>query len=149
MSSDNNKTSTERRDQTRTAIDRLLEERQKVLVHYERVAGVQPFDDDLPSPDLLERFSQLLMDYIASGHFGLYQRITEGTERRQSVIDVVEELYPKIAATTEKALDFLERAVAVQAGFSNKAWIENDSNLDPIRETPRFQAILKQIDERG
>ena len=130
MSSDNNKTSTERRDQTRTAIDRLLEERQKVLVHYERVAGVQPFDDDLPSPDLLERFSQLLMDYIASGHFGLYQRITEGTERRQSVIDVVEELYPKIAATTEKALDF------------------NDA-YDKVDKSAPFEALSERLSQLG
>lgn len=106
MSSDSNDAATERRNQTRAAIDRLLEQRQQMLVHYERVSGVQPFDHDPPSPELLERFVQLLMDYIASGHFGLYQRITEGSERRNSVIEVAERIYPKIAATMEKSLDF-------------------------------------------
>lgn len=98
--------SSERRDQTRVAIDKLLEERQKVLIHYERVAGVEPYSDGAPSQELLERFSQLLMDYIALGHFGLYQRISEGNERRRRVIAVAEETYPVITATTDKALDF-------------------------------------------
>ena len=106
MSRNNNDAVPERRKQTRAAVDRLLEQRQKMLVHYERVSGVQPFDSKAPSPELLETFVQLLMDYIASGHFGLYQRITEGTERRKNVIEVAERVFPKIAATMDKALDF-------------------------------------------
>lgn len=106
MPSKKNRPTQERREHTREAIDRLLELRQQVLVHYERVTGVQPFDDDPPSSDLLQRFFQLLMDYIASGHFGLYQKITEGTERREKVRKVAGEIYPKLAATTERALDF-------------------------------------------
>lgn len=106
MSSDEKHPSGERRQQTRTAIDRLLEERQEVLVCYEQVAGIQPYNDKNQSPELLERFSQLLMDYIAAGHFGLYQRLTEGNERRRKVLEVAEKIYPSIAQTTEKALDF-------------------------------------------
>jgi regulator of sigma D len=96
----------DRRGQTKESIDRLLARRQQVLVHYERVAGVQPYEDDPPDADLLKKFSQLLMDYIALGHFGLYQRITEGSERRSKVLNVAEKIYPHIALTTEKALDF-------------------------------------------
>lgn len=96
----------DRRGETKDAIGRLLARRQEVLVHYERVAGIQPYENDPPDPDLLKKFSQLLMDYIALGHFGLYQRITEGSERRSNVLKVAEEIYPHIAVTTEKALDF-------------------------------------------
>ena len=96
----------DRRQQTKSAIDRLLEERQEVLVCYEQVAGIQPYDSKDQSPELLQKFSQLLMDYIAAGHFGLYQRISEGNERRRQVLAVAEKIYPSIAKTTEKALDF-------------------------------------------
>ena len=106
MSSEQKKPSEDRRRQTRSAIDRLLEERQEVLVCYEQVAGIQPYNSKNQNPELLEKFSQLLMDYIAAGHFGLYQRITEGNERRRRVLEVAEKLYPSIAQTTEKALDF-------------------------------------------
>ncbi len=106
MSSEQKHPSDDRRQQTKTAIDRLLEERQEVLVCYEQVAGIQPYNDKNKNPELLQKFSQLLMDYIAAGHFGLYQRITEGSERRRKVLEVAEKIYPSIAKTTEKALDF-------------------------------------------
>ncbi len=106
MSSEEKLPSEDRRRETKTAIDRLLEERQEVLVCYEQVAGIQPFNDNNKNPELLQKFSQLLMDYIAAGHFGLYQRITEGSERRRRVLEVAEKIYPSIAQTTEKALDF-------------------------------------------
>ena len=35
--------------------------------------------------DVLNDFLEILVDYIASGHFGLYRRIAEGTERRSPV----------------------------------------------------------------
>lgn len=106
MSEEKNHPAEDRRRQTKTAIDRLLEERQEVLVCYEQVAGIQPYHERNKNPQLLQKFSQLLMDYIAAGHFGLYQRITEGSERRRKVLEVAEKIYPSIAKTTEKALDF-------------------------------------------
>jgi serine/threonine protein kinase/tetratricopeptide (TPR) repeat protein len=40
----------------------------------------------------------------------------------------------------EKALDCLEQAV--EQGFGNLEWFEHDPDLDPIREHPRFQALM-------
>ena len=50
------------------------------------------------------------------------------------------------AGDTEKALDCLEGAV--RAGYENRAWIENDSDFDPLRDNPRFAKILKHFDDR-
>ena len=50
-----------------------------------------------------------MVDYLAAGHFGLYQRILEGQERRKEICSLAEELYPKIAKTTEFALDFNDK----------------------------------------
>jgi adenylate cyclase len=47
---------------------------------------------------------------------------------------------------TDEALDHLERAI--RTGYNHRAWMETDSDLDPIRQHPRFQALLKQIGER-
>lgn len=41
------------------------------------------------------------------------------------------------------ALEALERAV--HHGLRQRGWFEHDSNLDPIRATPRFQALLHQL----
>jgi regulator of sigma D len=96
----------DRRSGTRSLIDKMLSERQRMLVLYERLAGVEPYADELPNDALLEEFSQILVDYIASGHFGLYERISKGKERRRGIMDLAEELYPRIANTTQVAIEF-------------------------------------------
>jgi regulator of sigma D len=96
----------ERRSGTRALIDKMLSERQRMLVLFERCAGVEPYADETPNDELLQEFSQILVDYIASGHFGLYERICEGKERRRGIVRLAEELYPRIADTTQIAVEF-------------------------------------------
>lgn len=96
----------DRRSGTRSLIDNMLSERQRMLVLFERLAGVEPYADERPNDELLREFSQILVDYIASGHFGLYERISEGKERRRGVVKLAERLYPRIANTTQVAVEF-------------------------------------------
>lgn len=96
----------DRRSGTRSLIDRMLSQRQKMLVLFERCAGVEPYANERPNDELLQEFSQILVDYIASGHFGLYGRISEGKERRRGIVELAEQLYPRIADTTQVAVEF-------------------------------------------
>ena len=43
----------------------------------------------------------------------------------------------------ERAIDLLEKAV--EMGFGDRAWIETDSDLDPLHDNPRFAALLGRI----
>ena len=43
----------------------------------------------------------------------------------------------------ERAIELLEKAVAL--GFGDRAWIETDSDLDPLHAHPRFAALLAKI----
>ncbi|MGH8063070.1 MAG: TIR domain-containing protein [Pseudoxanthomonas sp.] len=43
----------------------------------------------------------------------------------------------------DRALNLLEKAVAM--GFGDRAWIETDSDLDPLHEYPRFTELLARI----
>lgn len=43
----------------------------------------------------------------------------------------------------DKALDYFERTIA--SGYASLEWIENDTDLDPIRAHPRFQTELKKL----
>jgi hypothetical protein len=48
-----------------------------------------------------------------------------------------------LAGEVVEAIDALERAV--DHGLTQKGWFEHDSNLDPLRSHPRFQALLKRL----
>jgi tetratricopeptide (TPR) repeat protein len=47
------------------------------------------------------------------------------------------------AGRVGEAIGFLEKAL--DAGFAQKEWIENDSDLDPLREEPRFKALMQRL----
>ena len=96
----------ERRGQSRELIDRLLSEREELLVLYCRVAGLEPYPKQVAASPLLQRFCQVLVDYTAAVHFEVYGRLAEGQERRRAVLDVAEEHYPFIAETTEQVVRF-------------------------------------------
>ena len=96
----------ERRSGTQALVEKLLEDRSRLLVLYEQLAGVEPYSDGLPTADKVREFSQLLVDYMAAGHFGLYERIAEGKERRQRVVAVADEAYPRIVESTDAAIAF-------------------------------------------
>ena len=102
----------ERRRATQEHITKMVAERTEMLALYCRLAGLDPFSEARhrePAQKLLQQFCQILVDYIAAGHFGLYERLVNGTERRRSVAELAEKLYPRIADTTRLALDFNDK----------------------------------------
>lgn len=98
-----------KRDATNRQIRHMLEERRELLSLLLRVSGLTHHGKDLPNANLLEKFCELVVDYIAAGHFGLYQRIVEGKERRNRVADLAGTIYPQIEKTTRVALAFSEK----------------------------------------
>jgi tetratricopeptide (TPR) repeat protein len=48
------------------------------------------------------------------------------------------------AGDADEAIRLLEKAI--NAGFGHKAWLENDSDFDPLRDDRRFQALLERLD---
>jgi regulator of sigma D len=102
----------ERRTGSRELVKKLLEERTEMLVLYCRLAGLEPFDEPKrrgSAQKLLQEFCQVLVDYIAAGHFALYERIANGSERREALAVLAAKYYPRIAETTDVALAFNDK----------------------------------------
>jgi regulator of sigma D len=104
----------ERRTGSQDLVKKLVAERTEMLALYCRLAGLDPYGNSKgargkQAQELLQKFCQVLVDYIAAGHFSLYERIINGTERRQPIAVLAEKLYPRIAASTEAALDFNDK----------------------------------------
>jgi regulator of sigma D len=87
----------------------MLQERQQMLVLLWELSKQDLTRPDEAVHETLEDFQEILVDYIAAAHFGLYQRIAEGNERRQAVVDIAREIYPRIARTTDIAVEFTEK----------------------------------------
>ena len=124
----------ERRKGAQGVVSKLVAERRQVPTLFCRLAGLEPFEDPkdkTPAQKLLQEFCQVLVDYIAAGHFGLYERIVNGTERRTGLAALAEQLYPRIAATTQVALE-----------FNDKYDCEDHCEL-----SPEFQVDLSRLGE--
>ena len=49
-----------------------------------------------------------------------------------------------LVGDTDKAIDCLEDSITT--GMGQKEWIEHDSDLDSLRESPRFQELVAKLD---
>jgi len=97
------------RSQTTQLINELLAERKQVWATYCAVSGIEEHRGQKSMEELLQDFCQLSVDYISLGHFGVYQRILDGSERRKSVMVAAERIYPSISKATEAVLDFNDK----------------------------------------
>lgn len=99
----------ERRQQACQLIAELQNERREVWSLYCHVAELKPFPANDAVKSLLIQFSQILVDYVSLGHFGVYERLLAGTERRNGVLSVAKDIYPEFSATTDAAISFNDK----------------------------------------
>jgi regulator of sigma D len=104
----------ERRQQSYELIAKLQNERREVWSLYCKVAELKPFSANDIVKTFLTQFSQILVDYVSLGHFGVYERLLAGTERRSRVLSVAKELYPEFSKTTDVAISFNDKYDNVQ-----------------------------------
>ncbi len=112
-------------------VERWLTERQAVIVQFCALSGVH-----LQSPQRgsntarLQRFCQLLLDYVSAGHFEIYyELVREAEEFKDGSVDTANQLLPLITATTETLLDFNDRYIDTKPG------IELAQSLSQLGET--------------
>ena len=94
---------------TPALIAKLLAERQFVLVLLNRLVQLKASTAIDAIQFLLPRFCQALVDYVALGHFEVYQALEEqadDSDHCRRVRRLARQCYPAIVATTEAALAF-------------------------------------------
>lgn len=136
----------ERRNRTPSLINNMLNERQQLLTLLLQVSKIEPENISDSDLDLLSEFCQVLVDYIASGHFGLYERIIEGRERRKKVVDIAMQVYPTIENSTQLALQFNEK-YAPDKAISNFDEIQEDLSRLGEELTSRIELEDRIISE--
>jgi len=134
----------ERRSGTRETVEKLLEERQQLLLMFCKVAGMQPLVDgeDDDREQLLQRFCEILVDYSAFAHFEIYERIINGKERRSRVVEVAREVYPRIAEASEVAVEFNDKYDASDHTLDLHAL---DKDLNKLGEELAVRAEMEDL----
>lgn len=128
----------ERRQQASALIDELVNERRQVWALYFRVAELKPFSDTEQVEEVVKEFSQLLIDYLSLGHFGIYRRILEGRERRRAILEVAEKIYSEFSGTTQDAMTFNDKYEHPDSGLYAQD-LEKDLSLLEERLARRFE----------
>lgn len=99
----------DRRQKSREKLDALVASRTETLSLLADLAERQPFSPDPSMEKALRRFCEALIDYTASAHFQLYRYLADNRERRKTVLEIADELYPKIVETTDTILRFNDK----------------------------------------
>lgn len=87
-------------------VDVLQEERSAVWSLYCRIADMQPSFCDNTIRPMLSKFSQLLIDYVSLGHFGIYEHLLAETHHPSPALSYAEQIYPAFSSTTASAVSF-------------------------------------------
>jgi len=129
---------TERRQQASQLIAELQNERREVWSLYCNVAELKPFSANDTVKNQLTKFSQLLVDYVSLGHFGVYERLLAGTERRQRVLTIAKAIYPEFSSITDAAISFNDKYEK----------IEEISSFDDLEQdlSALGESLAKRID---
>lgn len=142
----------DRRHRQTQTINELLRERQEVLVRMCELADSEP--ESLGVEEMMSRlelFSETLVDYTALGHFEIYERIVEGRERRTSVNEVANRVYPAISSTTRKFVDFNDKYDGAD-DIESFAGLNDDLSVIGEALAERIECedqLLREISGRG
>lgn len=85
-------------------IDRWLQERADLVKAYAAI-------DDAGDISALQKFCEILVDYVSAGHFEVYEQLTNEAEAfgDHRGLELARQIYPRIEAITEAALSFNDR----------------------------------------
>lgn len=99
------------------ALDHWLEERQEMLIRYCQMAGLPPYDkgaEGLPSSTDIKAFCEVLVDYVSTGHFEIYEHLLSAVDvQDEEVKRLTTQVYPLITVTTERVLNFNDKYAEV------------------------------------
>ena len=116
-----------------SVLDNWLDERQKLVILYCKLAGLPPYQAEkkgLPDQALITEFCQGLLDYASTGHFEVYEQIIEKSKLSgEENLKIAQELYSRITTTTDTALNFND---TYAENASDKTLINFDRDLSEL-----------------
>ena len=121
----------ERRRDLGETIEALRAQRQNTLSTFCSMTGVSTpgqTSGELAdiTPVALQEFLNHMVDYLATGHFTVYQRIVEGKERRGAVKEAAQRVYAGIGETTDVMVEFNDKYEHFDGADSDQEGLKED-----------------------
>ncbi len=127
-------------------IDHLLEERQLLISRFVALPTLTLNEEFKPHT---EAFCDLLMDYLSSGHFEVYEQLLrEGSEFDDGSLEKAQKLFPLIQRSTDFALDFNDNCASRLAALTLRQVREFSDQLSRLGEIleERFELEDRMIE---
>lgn len=98
-----------KKQQAYQLVAELQHERQEVWSLYCHVAELMPFSANQKVRKNLARFSEILIDYVSLGHFGVCERLFQESDNQDPALSFAKAIYPALSSTTEVAVSFNDK----------------------------------------
>jgi len=99
----------EKKQQAYQLIAELQNERQEVWSLYCHIAELIPFSANRTVRKKLVRFSEILIDYVSLGHFGVCEYLLAAADKSDPALSVVRKIDLALSASTEAAVSFNDK----------------------------------------
>src|SRR5690554_8112485 len=89
-------------------IDKWLDQRRCLLVSYVELKDTCDAELETVSKELIDRFGELLMDYVSAGHFEIYPQLREEAKafEDEAALELADRLLARLEMSTELVLSF-------------------------------------------
>jgi regulator of sigma D len=136
--SESNDNIQERWENVHSLLERLLEERQTLIVQYCKLSGTQTYTPgEEKTLTGIRHFCQVLVDYVSAGHFEVYAKLIDEAEAfKDGSAEIAKTLLPKINISTSAAVEFNDLYESADGPFVNLS--RRLSKLGELLES-RFQ----------
>jgi regulator of sigma D len=131
----------EKKQQAYQLIAELQKERQEVWSLYCHIAELIPFSANRTVRKKLARFSEILIDYVSLGHFGVCEYLFAGADSLDPALSVVEKIELALSASTEVAVSFNDK-------YENEAAIIPDELKQDLSALGESLAIRSELEDR-
>jgi regulator of sigma D len=131
----------EKKQQAYQLIAELQKERQEVWSLYCHIAELIPFSANRTVRKKLARFSEILIDYVSLGHFGVCEYLFAGADSLDPALSVVEKIELALSASTEVAVSFNDK-------YESDAAIIPDELKQDLSALGESLAIRSELEDR-
>ena len=133
---------TERVGGSNELVDRWLQVRKHLLVAYYNLVGLKPGKESFMrlNEKALDDFCQSLVDYLSSGHFSIYERIS-GEMEGDTPLLAATRLYPQLEANTQQMMDYYD--TCLENAIDHDNYLEFQQALSDIGESLEARFALE------